>query len=52
MYTTDMSTFVEIGGEVLAGAFGDQGPTATAVGVTALFHPQQMFEVTAVAVAP
>lgn len=51
MYTTDMQALAQCG-DLLVKAFGDNGPTATAVEVKGLFHPQQMFEVTAIAVAP
>lgn len=50
LYTTDMHAMAQCG-DLLVKAFGDNGPTATAVQVTGLFHPQQMFEVEAIAYA-
>jgi enamine deaminase RidA (YjgF/YER057c/UK114 family) len=51
MYVTDMDAFRGCG-DIMAGFFGDQSPSGTVVGVTALFHPEQQFEVSAIAVAP
>jgi 2-iminobutanoate/2-iminopropanoate deaminase len=51
MYVTDMEAFRSCG-DIMAGLFGDASPSATVLGVTALFHPEQQFEVSAIAVAP
>lgn len=49
MYTTDMDAFAQCG-DLLVKFYGGQGTTATAVEVKRLFHPEQMFEVTTIAV--
>jgi enamine deaminase RidA (YjgF/YER057c/UK114 family) len=51
MYVTDMAAFRDCG-DIMAGLFGDESPAPTLCGVIELFHPEQQFEVSAIAVAP
>jgi 2-iminobutanoate/2-iminopropanoate deaminase len=49
VYTTDIRKLVEVS-DVFPPAFGQSSPTATWVEVTGLFHPQQMIEISGIAV--
>lgn len=51
MYVTDMDAFRGCG-DLMAAFYGDESPSGTVLGVTALFHPEQQFEISAIAVAP
>ncbi len=49
VYTTDIRKLVDVA-DVFPPVFGQNSPTATWVEVTGLFHPQQMIEISGIAV--
>jgi 2-iminobutanoate/2-iminopropanoate deaminase len=49
VYTTDIAELVKIA-DVFPRVFGEHAPTSTWLEVTALFHPQQMVEISGIAV--
>ncbi len=49
VYTTDINELIRIA-DVFSPYFGEQTPTSTWVEVKALFHPQQMVEISGIAV--
>lgn len=49
-YTTDIKTFIEVMPGILAPWVGEHRPSSTTVEVRAFVHPDQLLEVTAIAV--
>ena len=49
VYTTDIAELVKVA-DVFTRFFGEQSPTSTWLEVEALFHPQQMVEISGIAV--
>jgi 2-iminobutanoate/2-iminopropanoate deaminase len=49
VYTTDIAELVKIA-DVFPRVFGEHAPTSTWLEVKALFHPQQMVEISGIAV--
>lgn len=49
VYATNLAALVEVN-DVFRRCFGDSTPTSTIVEVKALFHPQQMVEISGIAV--
>ena len=50
VYTTDIAELVKIAADVFTRFFGEHAPTSTWLEVKALFHPQQMVEISGIAV--